>query len=275
MTRRYFLILAALYLPLPGWGEAQRHPGYLIYHQGRTQGAAYATVAGGIRVPVGRFPCLACHGEDGRGGSEGGVKIPSIRWRDLSRPLPGIRPAYTPEALNLAVTAGISANGRVLNGMMPRYHLRSQDLKHLREYLRVIHQAPGPGVGLDEIRIATLVPLTGSRAGIGRVIVEVLRAYFERINKEGGIYGRKLVLIVAHEGEKERKGYDDVLCLLSPVLADREHESTLSEDLPIPVGGWVQSPQAAGNSLPSVITCGTKSGAMGRWFATSIQPRPS
>jgi len=53
------------------------------------------------------------------------------------------------------------------------------------------------GVTDDEIRIGTLLPLSGNPAAAwGVTISKGMEAYFDYINDQGGIYGRKLKLIV-------------------------------------------------------------------------------
>ena len=58
-----------------------------------------------------------------------------------------------------------------------------------------------PGLTESAIRIGTIQPSEGRLGEIGRAIKKILLAYFENINEKGGIYGRKLELVV-----KERPG---------------------------------------------------------------------
>lgn len=51
------------------------------------------------------------------------------------------------------------------------------------------------GISDSRIIIGTSVPLTGHAAHLGHAIVTGMRAYFNRINNEGGIFGRKIELI--------------------------------------------------------------------------------
>jgi branched-chain amino acid transport system substrate-binding protein len=52
------------------------------------------------------------------------------------------------------------------------------------------------GVTDTEIRIGTLLPLTGTAAAWGIALSKGMEAYFDYINDQGGLYGRKLKLFV-------------------------------------------------------------------------------
>ncbi len=226
------ILLAVIPLAVQGTLEAGR----LLYTQGQTQFPATATVASGIRVPLKGYPCRACHGDDGRGGREGGVVIPAINWHALITVIPATRPAYTPATLVRAITQGIAVNGRELNGLMPRYQLQQGDLKHLLDYLRYLDRPVTPGVDPGVIRIGTLVPDQGPMAPLGKVVVQVLAAFFDRVNTQGGIYQRRLQL-VTHAGEGRVSASlddDNLFCLLSPIFSDDgSGASAFSADLPV------------------------------------------
>jgi branched-chain amino acid transport system substrate-binding protein len=59
------------------------------------------------------------------------------------------------------------------------------------------------GVTDTEIKVGTILPLTGTAAAWGVSLNEGMQAYYDYINDNGGIYGRKITLIVgdsAYEG---------------------------------------------------------------------------
>jgi branched-chain amino acid transport system substrate-binding protein len=56
------------------------------------------------------------------------------------------------------------------------------------------------GVTDTEVRIGTLLPLTGTAAAWGVGISRGMQAYFDYINDEGGMYGRQLKLYVGDSG---------------------------------------------------------------------------
>jgi ABC-type branched-subunit amino acid transport system substrate-binding protein len=59
----------------------------------------------------------------------------------------------------------------------------------------------GPDIGItsDEIEIGTWAPLTGPASNLS-TIAKAMDAYFDYINDEGGIHGRKLKLIIKDDG---------------------------------------------------------------------------
>ena len=81
--------------------------------------------AGRGLLPAKGVACASCHGADGKGGREGNVVI-----ADLSRA------AYTDDLLARAITEGVDASGRQLDGMMPRWRLQNPELQDLVRYLR-------------------------------------------------------------------------------------------------------------------------------------------
>jgi branched-chain amino acid transport system substrate-binding protein len=53
---------------------------------------------------------------------------------------------------------------------------------------------PAPGVTADSIRIGSFGPLTGPGYLYGRLVMNGVEAVFDRVNAQGGIHGRRLVL---------------------------------------------------------------------------------
>ncbi len=115
-----------------------------------------ATVGRGDAVPAALLPCVNCHGADGRGRSEGGVRPADISPSALLRPLRDERrqrPAYDASRLRRAITMGIDAGGQPLDAAMPRYALSLADADDLLAYLARLDQRHEPGVAPDRLRI--------------------------------------------------------------------------------------------------------------------------
>ena len=58
---------------------------------------------------------------------------------------------------------------------------------------------PVPGVTDTAIKIGTFQAMSGPVAIIGTSVAKGMQAYFEYINKQGGINGRKIELIIADD----------------------------------------------------------------------------
>lgn len=145
--------------------------------------------------------CGNCHGEDGRGRAEGGIEPPSIVWSELTKPY-GHQHAggrrhgpFDERLLRRAVIDGIDPDGNRLDAAMPRYAMSEKDFAALAAYLRKLESILDPGLGAEVIRIGTLLPAPGRMAGLEAALHELLRAYFEALNRQGGIHGRRLELI--------------------------------------------------------------------------------
>ena len=175
---------------------------------------------GSTRVPGNLMLCSSCHGFDGKGRPEGGITPSIITWNALtsalrSKDLLGHRrPAYTLASLRRAITRGVDPLGKSLGATMPRYELSPKDYNNLVEYLKVLGKEYEPGLTSTSIRLGTIVPASGPLAAVGRRSVALLKAYFDELNYQGGIYGRRLELFVIHpsgtSAEVERQGEEFV-----------------------------------------------------------------
>lgn len=208
--------------------------------------------SGGLTLPASSLPCANCHGPDGRGRPEGGVTPPDIRWSELVKPYGHVHEnrrqhgPFDSGSFKIAVTEGLDPAGNRLDQAMPRYLFGAQDLANLQAYLKHLEARIAPGVGDERIRIGTLLPLRGPLAPAGLAVRGLLEAQFARVNREGGIYGRQLELVVAeYAGEAPRslenlqRVLDDgegVFALLSPFAAGFEASLTdlaRQRDLPV------------------------------------------
>ncbi len=153
--------------------------------------------AGEINASV--VPCASCHGPDGRGVPEGTVAPSDIRWSVLSKPFVWTdggrrRPRYDEALLTRTVRDAIDAGGNPLFAVMPRYRMHERDLDDLLAYLRRLGNEPQPGLDDEAIVVATVVPLSGVRAPVGEAVRSVIGGYFDDINEQGGLFGRRLQL---------------------------------------------------------------------------------
>ncbi|MFT3762307.1 MAG: ABC transporter substrate-binding protein [Pseudoxanthomonas sp.] len=192
-----------------------------------------------------RFACQQCHGRNGRGGEESGVTVPPVRWRDLHRPQAGL-PGFGDEAAIVrAVTEGVGRDGRPLHSLMPRYALDDGEIRALLAYLRVLDTAgdPPPGVGADTLRVGSILPLSGALAETGRSIEAAMRQRVQRINEAGGIYGRRIELVVIDGGShaaglakalQQARGDESLLALVGSYLPGILPEAVdVTSDMPI------------------------------------------
>lgn len=82
------------------------------------------------------------------------------------------------------------------------------------------------GVTDTEIKVGTHMALTGPAAVVGKPIAEGMKAYFQYINAQGGVHGRKFVLVEeddaflpsrAKEAVKKLIAKDKVFCIQGPL----------------------------------------------------------
>jgi len=151
--------------------------------------------------PLYQARCAGCHGADARGGTEGGVAVPAIDGATLSRPrvIEPARPAYAAEGFVRAVTMGTDPAGRQLALPMARFAFSKAEFAALEAYLALVgtDADPEPGVAPDEIRVGTVLPLSGPSAATGRLLQAAIEAKFAAA---GPLYGRTLRLVVEDAG---------------------------------------------------------------------------
>lgn len=202
----HFLIVFSLVPGIVGAAqqltEAQQR-GQLIYTEGRGRQPISAYLAGpDITLPGENFSCIRCHLEDGSGNKEGGIVAHDITFVTLTAPHTGTRasgrihPVYNEEALGAAILHGIDPGGNALHPAMPRYEMETGDLADLVAYIKVLGHQPVPGVTEELVRVGTVLPRNGPLQGAAAVIEMVLDAYFDELNQQGGLFGRRLQLEV-------------------------------------------------------------------------------
>jgi len=194
-------------LPLQGSEDsASAELGRQLFFEGRKDGAEPVTAnvgAAAIPVPATALPCAGCHGRDGEGRPEGGVRPSDITWFNLTREYGGVSEqgrrfqAYDEDRFLRAVSEGVDSSGNPLDSSMPRYNISRRDARDLIAFLKVIQNDLDPGVSNDSVVVGTLQPSLGVQARVGAAMVEVMRARFDEVNRRGGLYGRQLKLEVA------------------------------------------------------------------------------
>lgn len=208
--------------------------------------------ANDLELPGEAARCGSCHGHDGTGRPEGGVLPSNITWAHTTRSYGHIHdggvehPPFDETSLVRYLRTGTFPGGAAGDPSMPRYRIADEDARDLVAFLRRLGSLPDPGVGEQTLRLGTLVPLgaqTGGLGEIGRAIVEVLEAAFDSINQAGGIYGRRLELVVGDSGAipdaaavRTWLAAERPFALVSPVLPASEVEiygALAEEDLSV------------------------------------------
>jgi ABC-type branched-subunit amino acid transport system substrate-binding protein len=162
--------------------------------------------AADMLLPASSLPCANCHGADGQGRPEGGVRPPDISWSRLSSRYGQEQingrdyPAYTEGTLARAVAQGRDPANNRLDPAMPRFVLSMKDQRNLTAYLKRVADDRDPGLSADSLHLGTLLPSQGPLADEGATVAAVLKGSVARINALGGIHGRQLRLTILDPG---------------------------------------------------------------------------
>ena len=150
-------------------------------------------------MPAAVLRCANCHGPDGRGKPEGGIYPSNIRWSELSKPYAVTtrsgreRPPYSESLIIRAITMGLDSGGNRLNVAMPKYQLTREQADDLVAYLKALDNLLDPGISDQSIKIGVILPPEETFGGMCRALRETLRAAFQKVNDEGGLYGRRIL----------------------------------------------------------------------------------
>ena len=184
-----------------------------------------------IELPATTLPCASCHGADGRGRPEGGVIPSDLTWASLTKPYghthPAgrVHPAFTEQSLERAIVEGIDPAGHKLSPVMPKYQMSRADMNDLLAYLHRLADDRDPGVTDTTITVGTLLPASGLMAETGQAMREVLTAYFEELNQQGGIYHRRIEFKVsAAEQAQQFLASESIFALVGAMPAGAEQE---------------------------------------------------
>lgn len=162
--------------------------------------------ASGMLLPASSLPCANCHGSDGRGRPEGGVRPPDLTWSRLTSTYGQQHvngrayPAYTEGTLARAIQEGRDPGNNRLDPAMPRYVLSMNDQRNLTVYLKRLADDRDPGLSNDSLHLGTLLPGSGALSEQGATVAAVLRGSIARINETGGIHGRQVRLTILDPG---------------------------------------------------------------------------
>jgi ABC-type branched-subunit amino acid transport system substrate-binding protein len=230
--------------------------GKQIYLEGTSPGGGKITAYVGedrVQLPGSAATCGSCHGPDGRGRPEAGVIPSDITWGHLmkgyghSHPMGRKHPAFTEASLKRSILNGVDPGGNQLDPSMPTYAMSVEDINDLLAYLKRLETDFDPGLEEESIRIGTMMPSKGQTARIGEGMVEVMAAYFEEINSQGGVYNRKLKLIASPYDATGQSALADVTRLLDEekvfavvgaVIAGADQEmAELAENRKVPLIG--------------------------------------
>ena len=175
--------------------------GKRIYDRGLGRDPVQAELQGRA-YPGELFPCVNCHGEDGRGRPEAGMVPADIRWRTLTAPVG--RPylgrsrhaAYDEMRTAGAIRDGIDPSGSVLSSGMPRYRISARDMADLIAWLKVLEDQPIRGFEEEEIRVGLVLFDRDAASAWFRFITVGFAEKVRDVNRRGGLYGRRLRLTV-------------------------------------------------------------------------------
>ncbi|MEO5928630.1 MAG: ABC transporter substrate-binding protein [Candidatus Kapaibacterium sp.] len=218
-------LLVGLTAGAPPGDATPEEKGKRIYTSGTGSSAKpIIAVLSGAEVPASVLPCKSCHGTDGKGRPEGGIRPANItadalgaEYRDESSSGGRKRPAYDERKLKRAITMGIDAGGNELHSAMPRYRMSAEDMANLVAYLKVLGREHE--TGLTDSTIDVGAPI-GAHDAAGDAALAAVRAYFDQVNSGGGIYNRALLL---HTDEAGGGAFAMLNCLAaggSPADAD-------------------------------------------------------
>lgn len=185
MTAGFLTLLLAL-------TPAEDHGRDLFSNGIAVSGEAVPVTVGDVTMSV-AMPCAGCHGVDGGGGGEGGIRAPAITWEALSHRAtnPGRRrQAYDARRLVRAIAMGRDSDGHALASTMPRYQLQREDADNLAAFLQRLGTLRDRGIGERTLTIGVLLPSDRS----GDVLRVTAAAWAREVNARGGIYARQLSL---------------------------------------------------------------------------------
>lgn len=183
----------------------QEQQGKQIYSKGETEGGEIIAILGSgeLELPAASFPCSNCHGLKGEGSKEGGIQPSPVDWASLSTPHQSSltrnnRLAYNDATLARSIRNRLDSSGAGLHPGMPRYRMTSLQMASLVAYLKKIGTGADadPGLTDDAIKLGAALPMSGSLARVGEDISAALAACFADVNSKGGIYGRRVELLV-------------------------------------------------------------------------------
>jgi ABC-type branched-subunit amino acid transport system substrate-binding protein/cytochrome c553 len=193
--------------------SAAQARGKQIYFSGTSPSGEPITAYFGEKkqeLPGQAATCGSCHGHDGTGRPESGLIPTNITWKYLIKSYGHIHASglahgpFDEAGLKRYLKTGVYPGDKTGDPAMPLYTMPEQDLDDLLAYLKRLGELFDPGLGEGVIKVGSLIPGEGPPAAAGAAIRDLLAAYFSDLNKIGGIYGRKIELMV-HEIRGDRQ----------------------------------------------------------------------
>lgn len=117
---------------------------------------------GSVRLQGAAVACANCHGADARGGREGWIRPPDVRWQVLTAPQGrpridgGVRPPYDATAFARVLRTGVASDRLPLDSVMPRYDLADDEIAALQRHLVTLDDATA--VGAQPPALVVLLP---------------------------------------------------------------------------------------------------------------------
>jgi ABC-type branched-subunit amino acid transport system substrate-binding protein len=119
---------------------------------------------------------------------------------------------------------------------MPRYDMTAAQMGDLIAYLKKIgtESDADPGLTEDVIRLGSALPMSGPLARVGEDVKAALTACFTEVNSQGGVYGRRVELVVRDSrgdaagtalATRELVEQDKVFALLGSFEPQDSHET--------------------------------------------------
>jgi ABC-type branched-subunit amino acid transport system substrate-binding protein len=183
--------------------------GKQIYFEGTSpRGTEITAVVGdeAALLPGSAMPCSSCHGSDGMGRPEGGVLPVDIRWSELVKTYGHVHengrkhPAFDEASFARSMVGGVDPANNQMDRSMPLYQMSADDMADLVAYMKVLEFDLDPGVEAQRVQFATLLPLNGPSAGTGEAMARVMQGHFADVNARGGVFGRRIDLLVVPLG---------------------------------------------------------------------------
>lgn len=175
--------------------------GRALYFRGETSSKKEITaMIGDVDVPASTVNCAGCHGRRGEGKTEGGVTAGNLTWNNLIKPYGHTHSngrkhgPFTESSFAMAVVRGVDPSGNNLVVAMPRYRLSIEDMNDLLAYIKRLEFDRDPGLTSSGIEVGVPLPTNAALAETGEAIRQVISAYFDELNSQGGIYNRKIKL---------------------------------------------------------------------------------
>ena len=217
-------LLAALYVSVITSAQTQQKPngdsppqerpltpaerrGRALYFRGETSSKREVmAMIGDVDVPASTVNCAGCHGRRGEGKTEGGVTAGNLTWNNLIKPYGHTHPngrkhgPFSESSFAMAVVRGVDPANNNLVVAMPRYRLSIEEMNDLIAYIKRLEFDRDPGLTAESIEVGVPLPTNPALAETGQAIRQVITAYFDELNAQGGIYNRKIKLHFTETG---------------------------------------------------------------------------